>query len=180
MSVIKPTYKYVELTLRPWWKRFCLGIYIQGNWLSKRRNKRKAGPSCWLDGGRSECKLAVDCKKGAGFKQTKWLHQSREKFAVSPEDQIMTFWSLIQHSNIKRGKREWVNCSITINCINVKLRKDLFSLLHSHINSWPEKKIDHRRRNVQKWVCLGGFSWNPFLMLVKVWPGYCIFKISII
>ncbi len=119
MSVIKPTYKYVELTLRPWWKRFCLGIYIQGNWLSKRRNKRKAGPSCWLDGGRSECKLAVDCKKGAGFKQTKWLHQSREKFAVSPEDQVMTFWSLIQHSNVKRAKH--VNCSITINCMLIVL-----------------------------------------------------------
>ncbi len=29
--------------------------------------------SCWLDGGRSECELAVDCKEGLVFKSTKWL-----------------------------------------------------------------------------------------------------------
>lgn len=32
--------------------------------------------SCWLDGGRPECELEVDYKKGVEFKQTKWLETS--------------------------------------------------------------------------------------------------------
>ncbi len=37
---------------------------------------------CWLDGGRSECKLAVNCKKHAGFKWTKCL---KKVWQTSPE-----------------------------------------------------------------------------------------------
>lgn len=40
----------------------------------------------WLDGGRYECEFAVDCKKEAGFQQTKWL-----EFVVLLEDHVMIF-----------------------------------------------------------------------------------------
>ncbi len=34
---------------------------------------------CWLDGGRSECELTVDCKKGAEFKWTNAVYVTKEK-----------------------------------------------------------------------------------------------------
>ncbi len=47
-----------------------------------------------MDGGRPECELAVDYKKGAEFKQTnncEVQHSSSERsLVVSPEDPYMT------------------------------------------------------------------------------------------
>ncbi len=49
---------------------------------------------CWLDGGRSECEFVVNCEKGVGFMQTKWLEKSsigqQRSLSFSSEDQVMT------------------------------------------------------------------------------------------
>ncbi len=55
-------------------------MYVQMNQniFLKTKNKKMGAElgsihQCWLDSGRSECKLAVDQKKDEEFKQTKWL-----------------------------------------------------------------------------------------------------------
>lgn len=55
-------------------------LYVQMNQQQKQKKDLKeiradfgSINQCWLDSGRSECKLAVDHKKDEEFKQTKWL-----------------------------------------------------------------------------------------------------------
>ncbi len=77
-QVVQPSSKNVWLTYKQIISILC--CELEWNRLSM----------CWI--GRSECKLAVDFKIGAGFKWTKWLKKS----VICPQRSIMLsiYWNI--------------------------------------------------------------------------------------